>query len=387
MTAITEQLKAEADAIKALTAKEKLTDGDVAALKAHTAAAKSLKAKARLESLDTTGPNMNRSDAMSDSKTLGARFVEAVGEQLKAAKGRSFTVSAPNLTVKAATTLGDSPLMPLATTVDTDIVSSLRRPTILSRFGQGTVDGMALTFFTEGDWSGAAPVKEGASKPSATPSWTQTTVPVTKVAAYVEVSDEMLSDLAFVQSEIDDHLTYDLGIAEENQTINGTGTAPQMTGLLKAGIQTLKATKDVNGVETLLKAQTAIQNATGLAADTIVLNPADFETIRLSKDSNGQYFGGGFFGGAYGQRTQPDTTLWGIPVVTTPALAAGTALVGAFRTGATLYTRGGVDVEATNSHGTNFTSDITTIRAEIRAALAVRKPSAFVAVTLAQPSA
>ena len=68
-------------------------------------------------------------------------------------------------------------------------------------------------------------------------------------------------------------------------------------------------------------------------------------------------------------------------VVVTSAITVGTALVGAFSDGAAVFRKGGLRVEATNSHGTYFASDITTVRAELRLALGVFRPSAFVAVT------
>ena len=68
-------------------------------------------------------------------------------------------------------------------------------------------------------------------------------------------------------------------------------------------------------------------------------------------------------------------------VLVTSAITVGTALVGAFGEGAAIFRKGGVTVEATNCHGTYFASDITTLRAELRLALGVFRPSAFVAVT------
>ncbi len=62
-------------------------------------------------------------------------------------------------------------------------------------------------------------------------------------------------------------------------------------------------------------------------------------------------------------------------VLVTSAITVGTALVGAFGEGAAIFRKGGVTVEATNSHGTYFASDITTIRAELRLALGVFRPS------------
>ena len=61
-------------------------------------------------------------------------------------------------------------------------------------------------------------------------------------------------------------------------------------------------------------------------------------------------------------------------------MTAGSALVGAFSTGAAIQRRGGLVVEATNSHGSYFAQNITAIRAEMREALCVFRPSAFTAV-------
>jgi HK97 family phage major capsid protein len=62
-------------------------------------------------------------------------------------------------------------------------------------------------------------------------------------------------------------------------------------------------------------------------------------------------------------------------------MPAGTGLVGAFGQGAILYRKDGVSVQASNSHTDYFIKNITTIRAEIRAALAVLNPAAFCEVT------
>ena len=63
------------------------------------------------------------------------------------------------------------------------------------------------------------------------------------------------------------------------------------------------------------------------------------------------------------------------------AVTAGTAIVGNFGQSATVYRKGGVRVESTNSHASDFTSNLVTIRAEERIALALRVPAAIVKVT------
>jgi HK97 family phage major capsid protein len=73
--------------------------------------------------------------------------------------------------------------------------------------------------------------------------------------------------------------------------------------------------------------------------------------------------------------------LWGVKVVVTSSITVGSALVGAFAEGAAIQRRGGLRVEATNSHGSYFAQNVTAIRAEQREALCVFRPSAFTCVT------
>ncbi len=148
-------------------------------------------------------------------------------------------------------------------------------------------------------------------------------------------------------------------------------------------MQTEAATDSTDNADALFRAMTKIQTATGLSADGIVINPADYQTLRLGKDGNGQYFGGGYFQGQYGNgAVDEQPPLWGVRTVVSPAVAAGTAVVGAFGVAATVYRKGGVRVESTNSHDDDFTNNLITTRIEERVALAVRIPAAFVQVTL-----
>lgn len=115
-----------------------------------------------------------------------------------------------------------------------------------------------------------------------------------------------------------------------------------------------------------------------------MINPADYMAIRLSKDTNGQYFGGGFFTGPYGSGgiiEQPP--LWGLRTVVTSAIAAGTVLVGAFQT-AKVFRKGGIRVESTNSNVDDFINDKITVRVKERLGLQVKYPGAFVKITLGQ---
>lgn len=325
------------------------------------------------------------------AKSLGEHFVKTAGERLREAKGNGgrFSVSAPEFKAAADTHLVGSVFGPALTTTDRTIVPAVRRNLqVADLLASGTLAGNAITYFVEGAREGNfTTVAEGATKPQihyADP--TAVTDSLKKIAGYIKESDEMVEDLDFLVSAINQRLLYDLALFEEDQIMSGNGTGTNLLGLLnRSGIQSLGATTDskTGNADQLFRAITAIQTGAGLSADGIVINPADYQTFRLAKDANNQYYGGGFFAGQYGNgAVLENPPLWGLRTVVTPAVAAGTVVVGAFQQAATLYRKGGVRVESTNSNEADFINNKVTIRAEERVALAVRRPAGLVKVTL-----
>jgi HK97 family phage major capsid protein len=108
------------------------------------------------------------------------------------------------------------------------------------------------------------------------------------------------------------------------------------------------------------------------------MNPADWQTIRLSRENVATGTMGGYIMGP--PNTVGFPTLWGIPVVEDPNITAGTALVGDFNQGATLFDReqGNVRVGTINDQ---FIKNMQTILAELRVAFAVWRPAVFSKVT------
>lgn len=328
-------------------------------------------------------------DKPEGAKSLGEHFAKSVGSagfmQLKERGG--FTVSAPEFKASTDPQLVPSSLGPVLTQVDRTVVQGFRRPTVADVMSSGTISGNAVTYFVEGAFEGAfATVAENGQKPQihvADP--TAVTDSLKKIAAWWDTSDEMVEDLDFWVSEINNRALYMLSLAEENQLLNGPGTGSTVLGLLnRSGIQTeTQAATGDSAQDAIFRALTKVQTATGLSADAILINPADYQALRLSKDANGQYFGGGFFSGEYGNGgivTQPN--LWGLNTIVTSAVAAKTVAVGAFKAAATVYRKGGVRVESTNSDLGKFTKNVITTRIEERVALAARIPAAVVKVTL-----
>lgn len=327
-------------------------------------------------------------DTDGQAKSLGEHFVKSVGaEGLSRVKTISgATVAAPEFKAATDTQTTPSSLAPWLTEYDRTVVRAFRRPVVSDLFGAGTLSGNAVTYLVEGAVEGGfATVAEGGAKPQfhmVDP--TTKTDALKKIAGFLKFTDEMAEDAPFWVSEIDQRGMYLLALAEENQLLNGAGTGSTVEGLLnRSGVQTETAADNTDNADALFRAMTKIQTATGLTADGIIINPADYQALRLGKDGNGQYFGGGYFAGQYGNGgVDEQPPLWGLRTIVSPAVAAKTAVVGAFGTAATVYRKGGVRVESTNSHDDDFTNNLITTRIEERIALAVRIPAAFVKVTL-----
>ena len=325
------------------------------------------------------------------ARTLGEFVVKAVGPRLAQIKGmRGASVAAPEwLGRKDNTDVQKNPAsaMPWATEFVPGLVTARRRLQVADLFSQGTTDTAAVSWLVEGALEGDVGFKaEGEEKPQfhvGDP--TAKTSPYKKICGFVQYSDEMLEDFAFLVSEINGRGVYQLQLAEENALLNGDGSGANMQGVLKtSGVQALTKGTDTEA-DVIFKGISVIGRSSGHTADAVVLSPGVFEKLRLSKDQNGQYYGGGMFSGQYGQDgliLYPN--LWGLTTVVTPAMEDSTVLVGAFKSAATLYRRGGVRVETSTSHADNFTKDIVTTRLEVRELLAVRQPLAFAAIDLSK---
>jgi HK97 family phage major capsid protein len=266
------------------------------------------------------------------------------------------------------------------------VTKALQRPTVADLLASGTVTGSVLSYLVESAYTNAAAaVAEGGAKPASDLTLTRVDQVLSKIATLLDVPDEFLQDADAARSYIDGRLTLFIQLAEEQQLISGSGTAPNLRGILNtSGIQTeTQAAAPDTGLDALYRAITKVRTVAFLEPDGVVINPADYQALRLAKDANDQYYGGGPFTGAYGAGGGVnDPGVWGLRTVVTTAVAAKTAIVGSWQAGAMVFRKGGITVDSTNSDADKFTKNITTIRAEERLALAVFRPSAFVKVTL-----
>lgn len=257
-------------------------------------------------------------------------------------------------------------------------------------FAQGTTDSPIVTFLKETLFDNqAAGVAEGAAKPQTSDQVIRMTAQVGKISHYLKMTTEMIQDVPQATSFLNSRMVTGIQQKEQIELLNGAGV-PSVSGLLGqsslaasiAGYVAPTATQD-SDIDAVFKQLTQIRTTAWLEPDAILVNPLDWQNIRLRKDKNGQYYSGGPFTGAYGNGGYSNVdALWGVRVVMTPAVPAGTILVGAFADAAQLFRKQGVTVEMTNSNEDDFKNDLVMVRATERLALAVYRPGAFGKVTV-----
>lgn len=252
-----------------------------------------------------------------------------------------------------------------------------RRLTIADLMPSGTLDGNLLRYLVETTFTNAAAaVAEGGTKPESALVFSQVDEPIKKIAHVLPVTDEMLEDYSAIRSFIDARMTLGIQLTEEDQLLNGSGVGANMTGILnRAGLATAVPRGTDTNADAIFKQVTAIMVASFMVPDAVVIHPTNWQSIRLSKNANGDYYAGGPFTDGL------TPNIWGLRAVVTPAITAATALVGAFAAAAQVFRKGGITIDASNSHSTFFVENKTMIRAEERLGLAVYRPGAFGTVT------
>lgn len=312
-------------------------------------------------------------------KSIGEMYVESdgfkswqEGDFSKNARGADLKIKATltSLTTDAAGSVGDA--------IQTSRLPGIlplpqRRLTVRDLLSQGRMDGQALEYVKEtGFTNSAAPVAEGAAKPSSDIKLDLVTTSAKVIAHWMKASKQVLSDISQLRSIIDQRLLYGLAYVEEAQLLNGDGTGQNLNGIIPQATAYV-APFDPAGTETnidmirlgMLQAALAEYPATG-----IVMHPSDWARIELLKDAGGNYI----IGVPQGTINK---TLWGLPVVDTQAMTIDKFLVGAFKLGAQVFDRWDARVE-TGYVNDDFTKNLVTILAEERLALAVYRPEAFI---------
>lgn len=248
-----------------------------------------------------------------------------------------------------------------------------RRMTVRDLLSPGNTSSNLYQYLQEtGFTNAAATTGEGVRKPQSDIVFELKNANVVKIPHYIKASTEILSDFPALQSIVDEKLNYGLMLAEEAQLLKGSGVGNNLKGVHTQASEYMAPLVIANATRidvlrlALLQAELAEYPSTG-----IVLHPADWTAIELLKDDNGAYI-------FANPQSLAQPGLWGRPVVTTQAMTFDQFLVGAFRLGAQVFDRQQATITIATENEDDFLTNLVTILAEERLALAVYRPEAFV---------
>lgn len=251
---------------------------------------------------------------------------------------------------------------------------------VLDIIPTGTMDNNTLPYTREeGSFTTATGVKEGATKPEAAITFTDAEAVARTIAHWVKIRKQGLEDFAALRAIIDSRLRYGVQRILEKEIISGKGEDPELEGIYHtSGVQVTKfAAGDITGgADPLLAGITSILLADAQATG-IIVHPSDWEALLKAKATGGDlhYFSAGPF-------SMTPQTIWGVPLIASRAVPQSAPLVGDFEIGAQLFIRSGVNVLLSDSDQDDFIKNRVTMLAEMRAALAVFRPTAFAKVYL-----
>jgi HK97 family phage major capsid protein len=235
------------------------------------------------------------------------------------------------------------------------------------------------------DTNAAAPVAQRsgnsfAAKPQSSMIFEGHQAPVRTLAHWEAAHRNVLADEPQLRSIIDNELMYGLRLQEDFQILQGDGTGENLLGVLNTpGVQEYAWSDGATTPVPDTKAD-AIRRAATLAflayyePTGVVLHPNDWEDIELTKNTQGTYLM------AVSMQVGSEARIWRMPVIDTPAIPEGQALVGAFGTGAQLYDREQASIRISEQHADFFVRNAIVVLAEQRLALAVKRPEAFVKI-------
>ena len=222
----------------------------------------------------------------------------------------------------------------------------------------------------EATWvNSAAEVSQGAAKNESDNTYEQYNVPITTVAHWIKISNQLLADAPAVVAYIETRLRDGLAQRIEAQLINGNGTSPNLSGLTDSGNYTAYTpTSDDLLVDAINRVKYTMW-AAGNMPDTVICNPADWGAMERTREGTNT---GAYLYGLPGMGA--GMSPFGLNVVLSQHLQAGKIIVARLSDSVVLYNRSGAVVEMGYVNA-DFTNNLITIRAEERLGLGVDRPA------------
>lgn len=211
---------------------------------------------------------------------------------------------------------------------------------------------------------------EGASKPEGAFPTDLITASIATIAHHIPASRQVLSDAPALKQQISSLLQYGVRAKLERELILGAGGTGEIAGLTDSGNYTaysLAASGDTLA-DAVAKAE-AVMLAAGWRPGVVVVHPNTWRDARGERADSGA---GVYVAGSWRDPAPP--SVWGIPLITNTAITEGNMLIlDPSQVMVLDRQEASVEVGMVNDQ---FTRNMVTILAELRAGLAVFAPSA-----------
>lgn len=223
----------------------------------------------------------------------------------------------------------------------------------------------------------AAETAEGGAKPQAGVTMSLVTEATATIAAWTNVTRQAAADAPQMMGYLDGRLRYSVKRRADLQAISGNGTGANLKGLSgRSGIVTYAPGSAEDRAKSIRHGIRLGEDAEAVY-EIIVLNPADAELFDLTNYSSAGLHAQSE---SVGMASGGARTSWGLTQVRSTAIAAGTALL-IDPMAVSVLDRQQVSSYLTDSHASNFTSNILTLLLEARLGLALFDPAGVCKIT------
>jgi HK97 family phage major capsid protein len=331
-------------------------------------------------------------DQKAPAKTLGQKLMETEAFQKFINQGAKNITSKVdyNPLLQTKTLLTETGYPPKVVRDDLIVPTALRNPnSVIDLFDVISTDQYQYKYLEETTFTNnAAEVAEGNAFGESALAFTENTENIRKFGVSIPVTEELLADVSAVQGYLDSRLRTMLQLRLDSELLNGNGTAPNITGILnKSGINTFDYATfagNLKRIGQIYQAITEIRKDAFVEPDAIIMHPSDWydvvtevNAVTTSGALQPLFVGAGMMNGS------PQASIWGVPVVASTAISAGTALVGSFGGGQAVHivSRAGMEVAMSDSHDDFFTKDKVMMKASLRLGFPIYRATAFCSIT------
>lgn len=214
----------------------------------------------------------------------------------------------------------------------------------------------------------AAMIAEGGTFPESEAVFAEFTLDLKKIGDTIPISEEVLFDIPRFARELDNFLSVNVALIEDDQLYDGDGTGNNLSGVFTTAeeyVASASGISDASIYDLIVKMSEDMTSGkrSKYQPNFALMNIVDINKMKLKKDGNENYIMPPFV-------TNGGQTVDGLTIIQSAAVTADTMMIGDGRYGS-IYEVEGYNV-TTGHSGTQFIEDLVTLKAKKREGLLIR---------------